>query len=310
MKNEKNPKVSVLVPIYNVERYIERCAVSLFEQTYDNCEFVFVNDCTKDNSVEVLRNVVCRYPMLSDRIKIINHSENQGLGAARLTGVDNSDGELLTFVDSDDYVCSCYVEKLVTTMQMYNSDVVLSSYNISDKLLEVSVGWYEKRVLGGRMSCRIWGSLLKREIMASYNIYPIVGVDYAEDFAFMTRYISESRIIHIIPETIYYYTIDNVNSYVHNVSDKAINSLCRAISTISACLLCKGGRYQKMINYAILEKSKGLKENCGNNVDVGRLLSLLADDKLDFFEKAFKFSIQKSCAFLNKVFSFICFNRL
>lgn len=310
---QKNkPKVSVLVPIYNVESYIERCAISLFEQTYDNCEFIFVNDCTKDQSMEILNEVIHRYPKLSDRVKIVNHLVNQGLGAARLTGVKKSNGEYVTFVDSDDYVSSGYVEKLVSVMLKANSDVVLSSYNISDKLLNVSVDWYEKRVLGGRMSCRIWGSLLKRQIMDDYDIYPIVGIDYAEDFAFMTRYVSETRNIHIIPETIYYYTVDNANSYVHNVSDKAVNSLCRAISTISMYLIQKRGKrkYQKMINYAILEKSKGLKENCGGNVNFNKVLSLLEDEKLDLFEKKFKNMIEKGSPFWVKALSLICYSRL
>lgn len=308
---DNTPKVSVLVPIYNVERYIERCAVSLLEQSYNNCEFVFVNDCTKDRSLEILNKVIGKYPALSDRIKVISHPANMGLGAARLTGVNNSDGEFITFVDSDDYVDSRYVEKLVAAMVENKSDVVLSSYNISDKLKEVSVAWYERRVLGGRMSCRIWGSLLKRSIMTSYNIYPIVGIDYAEDFAFMTRYISDVKKICIIPDLIYYYTVDNDNSYVHNISEKSITSLCDALRVVSAHLKKQDKeKYQKMINYAILEKSKGLKENHGEKMDIMKIISLLEEDKLGILEKMFKASIVKGNLFWIKALSNICYNQL
>lgn len=303
-----NPKISVLVPIYNVESYIERCAISLLEQTYDNCEFIFVNDCTKDNSIKILQKVMDKYPHLSGKIKIINHSQNMGLGAARLTGVENSDGEYITFVDSDDYVDRLYVEKLVKTMLEMNSDVVLSSYNIKDKIMTVSSDWYEKHVLGGRLSCRIWGSLLKRQIMDTHSIYPIRGIDYAEDFMFMTRYMSEAKTINIIPDFIYYYTTDNQNSYVHNVSDKDITSLYHALNTVSDYFQKNRHRkYEKIINYGILEKAKGLVERGQKDINVDKILSLLNIKKMNLFEKTFLRSIQCKNSFLMKSFSRVCY---
>ena len=75
----ENPKVSVLVPIYGVEKYIERCARSLFEQSLDNIEYIFVNDCTKDKSMDILYEVIKDYPHLLEQIRIINHETNRGL---------------------------------------------------------------------------------------------------------------------------------------------------------------------------------------------------------------------------------------
>ena len=72
------PKVSILVPIFNVSSFIERCAVSLFEQTFEDIEYIFVNDCTPDNSIEVLNNVIQRYPNRQAQIRIINHENNKG----------------------------------------------------------------------------------------------------------------------------------------------------------------------------------------------------------------------------------------
>ena len=87
----ENPKVSILVPIYNVEKYIERCAVSLFEQTYENIEYVFVNDCTPDQSIKVLKHVLGRYPQRSSKTKVINHDRNRGVAASRNTALDKAD---------------------------------------------------------------------------------------------------------------------------------------------------------------------------------------------------------------------------
>ena len=97
-------KVSILVPIYGVERFIERCARSLFEQTYPNIEYVFVNDCTADRSVEILKELVEDYPGRKDAVKIISHEKNRGLAAARNTALENATGVFICHVDSDDWV--------------------------------------------------------------------------------------------------------------------------------------------------------------------------------------------------------------
>ena len=103
-KIDKFPLVSICVPIYGVEKYIERCAVTLFEQTYDNLEYIFVNDCTTDDSMAILEEVISRYPARSSAVRIIAHEKNRGLAAARNTTVENCTGEFILHVDSDDYI--------------------------------------------------------------------------------------------------------------------------------------------------------------------------------------------------------------
>ena len=97
-------KVSIIVPIYNVEKYIERCAVSLFEQTYSNIEYVFVNDCTPDQSITVLKRVIDCYPHRASQTKIINHDYNCGVAISRNTALEHSTGEFVCQVDPDDYI--------------------------------------------------------------------------------------------------------------------------------------------------------------------------------------------------------------
>ena len=98
-------KVSILVPVYGVEKYIEKCAVSLFEQSYEDIEYIFVNDCTPDRSIEVLRATIARYPQRQKQVVIIDHDVNRGLGAARHTATEwAATGELVMHVDSDDYL--------------------------------------------------------------------------------------------------------------------------------------------------------------------------------------------------------------
>ena len=98
------PKVSVIIPVYGVERYIERCARSLFEQTLDDMEYIFVDDCSKDNSICVLENVIAQYPLRKEQIRIIHHEHNKGVSHARETGVGLATGEYIAHCDSDDWV--------------------------------------------------------------------------------------------------------------------------------------------------------------------------------------------------------------
>ena len=88
---DQTPKVSVIVPVHGVEKFVEHCAVSLMEQTLDGVECIFVDDCTPDSSVDIIRNVISRYPEREARI--VSHSENRGLPTARNTGLELATGK-------------------------------------------------------------------------------------------------------------------------------------------------------------------------------------------------------------------------
>ena len=100
---EQKIKVSILVPFYNVEKYVGRCAESLFSQTYQNIEYVFVNDCTPDKSMEIINGMIDKYGV-SSQCKMIIHDQNQGISASRNDCLDNMTGDYFLFVDSDDYI--------------------------------------------------------------------------------------------------------------------------------------------------------------------------------------------------------------
>lgn len=104
MENNVNTKVSILVPVYGVEKYIGQCARSLFEQDYQHIEYVFVNDCTRDRSIEILLETLKSYPRRASQVKIVDHEVNRGLAAARNTALDHATGEYVLPVDSDDYL--------------------------------------------------------------------------------------------------------------------------------------------------------------------------------------------------------------
>ena len=96
-------KVSILVPFFKVEQYVGRCVESLFTQTYKNIEYIFVNDCSPDKSMEVINSMIDKYDMAS-KCKIIVHENNLGISASRNDCLDNMTGDYFLFIDSDDYI--------------------------------------------------------------------------------------------------------------------------------------------------------------------------------------------------------------
>ncbi|MBR3133104.1 MAG: glycosyltransferase family 2 protein [Clostridia bacterium] len=112
-------KVSVLVPVYNVEKYLRRCIDSILKQTYENFELVLVDDCSTDNSLEICKE----YEEKDNRIKVVKKPTHTVLSDVRNVGIENSDGDYLMFVDSDDYVCDNFVEEMVKAIEDNSVDV-------------------------------------------------------------------------------------------------------------------------------------------------------------------------------------------
>lgn len=125
--------VSIIVPVYNTEEYLQKCLDSLTNQTLKNIEIICVNDGSTDNSLKILQDNAIK----DDRIKIINQ-ENKKQGAARNAGMQVATGEYIGFVDSDDYVDLHYFERLYRVARNYNSDIALLKLRRS---IKTSIGY-------------------------------------------------------------------------------------------------------------------------------------------------------------------------
>ena len=120
----ESSKVSVIVPVYNVEQYLERCLDSLLNQSYTNYEIICINDCSPDNSGKILQSYAQKYV---DRIKLVENQNNIGLGLTRERGLNESTGDYVLFVDSDDYVKPDYIESYITALDD-DYDIVVGGY--------------------------------------------------------------------------------------------------------------------------------------------------------------------------------------
>ena len=117
-------KVSVIIPVYNVEKYIRECLDSVVNQTYKNLEIICVDDCGTDNSIKIAEE----YAQKDKRVKVFHHDKNMGAGVARNTGIQNSSGEYIFFVDPDDYLNLDIIELMVKKQKKTNADIIVSNF--------------------------------------------------------------------------------------------------------------------------------------------------------------------------------------
>ena len=229
-------KVSVLVPVYGVERYIEQCAVSLMQQTYKDVEYIFVDDCTPDASIERLREVVVRYPEREPQVRIIKHERNLGSASARQSCLDAATGDVVIFVDSDDYVDIHMIECLVGEMAHSHADIVDGGYSIVSngrpvrefKPLQVSDKAYLKIFLCQNVeSNRLWGRLIRKSLFDDNGICFSQGIDYGEDFSVMPLLLINAR-RGWVKRSFYFYRDDNQQSYTNNITTRNAVSFFRA----------------------------------------------------------------------------------
>lgn len=121
------PKVSVIIPVYNTERHLEKCINSLLTQTLKDIEIILIDDCSTDKSLDILTTYQQKYP---SKIKVISTKENKGPAGARNIGLDIANGEYIGFVDSDDYVTNDFYEKLLTACETTNSQIARTNIKL------------------------------------------------------------------------------------------------------------------------------------------------------------------------------------
>lgn len=225
------PIVSILVPVYGVEKYIKRCAVSLMEQTYEDIEYIFVDDASPDQSIAVLEEVVARYAKRKLHVRVLHHEQNRGLSAARNTAVAAATGKYLLHVDSDDYLATDAVDKLVCVAEANQADIVLFDTVELRESGEVCLqAEYQERVayikglLQHTNRCAHWNKFYRAAFYKGTGIQSVETVRLAEDYAVTPRIVHQAKQISVLHEPLYYYETRNQSSYVHNLNRAAIES--------------------------------------------------------------------------------------
>ena len=244
------PKVSIIVPCYGVEKYLDRCMESIVNQTLKDIEIILVDDGSPDRVPQMCDNQAKK----DSRIKVI-HKKNAGLGYARNSGLDIATGEYVAFVDSDDFVDSKMYETLYDNAKNENADAVFCGYKkevkggrwlnksdfkskttlLGDDIFQFVLGMiasapYEKAERLFSMS--VWHSLYKKQIIDSCKIEFVSERDVAaEDLPFQCDFMNKAKRVLCIPDCYYYYCLNSSSLTVTFKSDKYIKykRLCSVI---------------------------------------------------------------------------------
>lgn len=237
--------VSVIIPIYKVEKYIERCAVSLFNQSLSNIEYIFINDKTPDGSVEKLKEVCSRYPSLIHNIRIIEHKQNSGLAATRITGIKAAKGKYIAFCDSDDWVEPRMYELLYNKAEDLAADITYCNYYIDfsnktlkSKLCEAkNISDYRLKLLCGLLPSFCWMRLYRKNVLTEhiYKLYT-PGINMWEDVMMnitLSLYVNK---VAFISNAGYHYNQYNENSYTTIWSYTSKENISYVTSSVSCCI--------------------------------------------------------------------------
>lgn len=207
----EQPKVTIIIPIYNVEPYIERCARSLFEQTLDSIEFIFIDDCTPDNSINILRQVLSQYPKRVNQTKILKMPHNSGLPEVRRFGIGQATGHYVAHCDSDDWVDLNMYEQLYNKGIEEDADMVVCPFMESDGINPPTplacLPCAKNGEISNKLSCwenewSLCNKIIKRELYSNNIIFPIGNM--GEDMCLIYQLLYYCKNISIVSDVHYY----------------------------------------------------------------------------------------------------------
>lgn len=226
------PKVSVIVPVYNTELYVERAIISLMEQTLDDVQFIIIDDGSKDHSLSIIKQVISRYPARKGQVVLISR-ENRGVAATRAQGMELATGDYVIHFDSDDWAELNWLEAMYIKAIEDNADVVVCDF--FERYSHMSI--YKSQVIGfdretclknlflGKIANSSCNKLVARKLLSDNGINFHSGYDMGEDF-FVTFlvFIKAKKVVHL-KEPFYIYNKENESSLTKNYSSKSLDDL-------------------------------------------------------------------------------------
>ena len=255
-------KVTIAVPVYGVERYIEKCSDSLFSQDYEELEFLFINDCTPDKSIEIIERVLQLYPNRKGQVRIVNQNKNRGCPAARNLAVQLATGDFIFHVDADDYIEKDAISSLVSEQIRTGADLVVANYLIETdgktklvKYCDISKTKEDivKDCLDDKSSQSVWGILIKRQIYIDYNIQVDESFHVGEDWQVSPLLLYYANKIAYVDKVVYHYQLSRPNSITitsqTSVSKKKNQLICfvKTMNRLLESFKDKGNTYLDVI---------------------------------------------------------------
>lgn len=227
-----DPKISIIVPVYNVERYLRRCLDSIAAQTFADWECICVDDGSPDGSGKILDE----YAANDSRFRAI-HKENGGVSSARNAGLDAAKGEWIAFVDADDWVERDYLKSWYPAVEKNDYDIAFAniidefenhSVNITEEIDEIPhkniPRFLSQEYLGG-----LWVTFIKRQLLFRNNVSFDNGIFFWEDFLLKIQILSVAKKALYVNKYVYHYNRMNEESACQKISRKKCESMMRAV---------------------------------------------------------------------------------
>ena len=256
-----NPLVSIVVPVYNAENYLDRCLNSIINQTYQNIEVILVDDGSVDNS-----GTICEDYATKDRRFRVVHKSNEGVSSARQTGLDLALGEYVIHADPDDWVEPNWIEELVKYAIKKKADITMCGYyqefqsassienNAPTSLAKDDV-LYD--LLSGRIWGALWNKLIRKDCYHSFNVSFIRNMNLWEDLYMVTELVYNGATVSYLPLPLYHYDMfTNDSSIVRKPNINHIYSMKVYIDKFEKLLI--GDRFKE----AFYERKLQLKKRC------------------------------------------------
>ncbi len=253
-------KVAIITPIYKTSKFIERCAKSLFEQDFEDIEYIFVNDATPDDSVLILEQVIEQYPNRKAKTTILHHSENKGSSSARKTGFLHTRADYFISIDSDDFCEKDMVSSMYSKAIETNSDIVCADYFLSyngrdiykKQTEQIEAKEFFKDLLCVKSVHVLWNKLIKRDFCIKNNIYPADQINHLDDRYLAIRTYALASSITYIPRAFLHYWKENENSICkQEFNEKTLNHIQFFVESTDAFLKEKN-LYKKYKKYYLL----------------------------------------------------------
>lgn len=246
--------ISIIVPVYNVENYLERCLQSLINQTYKNIEIVCVNDGSTDNSLNILND----FQKKDSRIKIISQ-ENQGLSEARNVGIKNSSGKYIGFVDSDDWVDLDYYEKLYNALIDSKSDFACANTKFFDNGKISYIKFQQNHIfseldkkIDNYKNGSVWDKLYKKSLFLDNDIKFIKGRYFEDNIVLLQLSYYSKKVVTI--NSVSYYYFNNNNSITREINYE--KELKRQQDMYYMCEVILNYFYNKNISKKVIKSIK------------------------------------------------------
>lgn len=310
--------ISIIIPVYNAEKYLERCLNSIIQQTYANIEVILVNDGSKDCSLQICRD----YQKKDARIKIID-KVNEGVSVARNVGIDFATGQFIAFVDPDDWVEQEMYESMHKTIENSKCDIAFCNYSkntkisCSPKLLKTKKDVLDKLDVINELICNmigiedilpkyynimgcVWRCLYRKEFIDKFNLKFVPGITIMEDLIFTVE-----ALIHCdnacIDRGVWYHYMQNKSSSLHAYIDNMWNDQIKVHETLEN-ILCNAeldeymrnrldSRYISMAACSIGNEMYRSNANIKDKMDAVKII--INDEKLKIvLERAKKYNLE------------------